>query len=142
MNPIYLKWRVRTPRAGEAAGVEIYSGDDYVCQMSHHPAQRKQALENAERIVACVNAFRGTPTEQIDGKNCIEVVAHKIGDDNLTIKGELIRMTAQRDELLAALEKAFPELDKIDRHCLGWPFVSEPVEILRAAIARVKGGAA
>lgn len=55
------KWRVRTPRAGEAAGVEVYDGDQYVCQMSHHPAQRQMAKDYAERIVACVNAFEGVP---------------------------------------------------------------------------------
>lgn len=140
MNPIYLKWRVRTPRAFEAAGVEVYSGDEYVCQMSHHPAQRKQALENAERIVACVNAFHGTPTGEIEGKNCIEIVAHKIGDDNLTIKGELIRMTAQRDELLAALEKltaAIPRQGITVENRL----YNERQTALKA-IARAKGGAA
>ena len=62
--------------------------------------------------------------------------------EGLTPAQKLAKSEAERDELLAALEKAFPELDKIDRHCLGWPFVSEPVEILRKAIARVKGGAA
>lgn len=82
---------------------------------------------NRDRIVACVNACEGVPTEVLEAYTVLE---------------KLREQDAQRRELLAALEKAFPELDKIDRHCLGWPFVSEPVEILRAAIARAKGGAA
>lgn len=85
------------------------------------------AQQYARRIVACVNACEGVPTEVLEAYTVLEKLREK---------------DAQRDELLAALEKAFPELDKIDRHCLGWPFVSEPVEILRAAIARAKGGAA
>ena len=90
------QWRVRQPRQGEAAGVEVYAGTKYVCQMSHHPDERSQARANARRIVACVNAFAGLPIELIDSMPgpVSEMALHALA------------VTEERDQLLAALELA------------------------------------
>lgn len=118
---------------GEAADgdIEIYAdGRNYpayeIAVVPDNDLTEHERDTNARRIVACWNACEGVPTEVLEAYTVLE---------------KLREQDTQRRELLAALEKAFPELDKIDRHCLGWPFVSEPVEILRAAIARAKGGA-
>lgn len=121
---------------GAKVASAIYDADGVpVCVIdSMQEASRGEEVEMARRIVACVNACEGVPTDVLE--NTVQRGGALMYQQERRKAAE-----AQRDELLAALEKAFPELDKIDRHCLGWPFVSEPVEILRAAIARAKGGA-
>ena len=134
------QWRVRTPRAGEAAGVEVYDGAQYVCQMSHHPAQRAQAAEYARRLVACVNACDGVPTELLEtSTDALGALTHQ---QNLRKRAE-----AQRDELLAALEDLFAECDTGERRSDGRVINRlmpsyEGLCAAQAAIARVKGGAA
>lgn len=122
------KWRVRTPRAGEAAGVEVYNGTEYVCQMSHHPAQRAQAAEYARRIVACVNACEGVPTDVLE--NTVQRGGALMYQQERRKAAE-----AQRDELLAALESLVLFTN---------PKPSNAVALNNAhqVIARAKGGAA
>lgn len=143
------KWRVRTPRAGEAAGVEVYDGDQYVCQMSHHPAYRAQSAEYARRIVACVNACEGVPTEVLEVQTVLEKLREQdtrsdaeLKSHNLHLQAEYDRAhelrkdaEAQRDELLAALESLI---------LFTKPSKSNAVALnnAHAAIASAKGGAA
>lgn len=134
------KWRVLLPREGKMGGVDIYDGDQYVCQMSHHPAERQMAKDYAARIVACVNACEGVPTEVLEAYTVLEKLREK---------------DTQRDELLAALELAVEQMESdavgIEYECGCGRSLEEldrlgqlPDAILeaRAAIARAKGGAA
>lgn len=83
------QWRVRQPRQGEAAGIEVYAGSKYVCQMSRHPGEQDMAQANARRIVACVNACEGIRTEALEWRGHLL----KAADDTIAA------MTAQRDRL-------------------------------------------
>ena len=116
------QWRVRQPRQGEAAGIEIYAGIKYVCQMSRHPGEQDMAQANARRIVACVNAMAG------------------IHDDNIlfasdgSVRSTLVAMKAQRDDLLAALERCVAAMQ-------GDAMYFNTRAYAEHAIAAVKGGA-
>lgn len=114
----------------------IHAGFDWDAgQVMIYPAQPLTALTPEQVAEISESVRKGQSWHAYEAYK-----KHKAQLENAAL--EHAKVAGQRDALLAALEKAFPELDKIDRHCLGWPFVSEPVEILREAIARVKGGAA
>lgn len=95
-------WRVRQPTLGKIGGIEVVNPDGLIAQMQFHPARQNEALADAERIVACVNACAGMddPVAEIEGlrseSSARLAVAQQAGD-------ELIAAEAQRDELLAAL---------------------------------------
>ena len=117
------QWRVRQPRQGEAAGIEIYAGIKYVCQMSRHPGEQDMAQANARRIVACVNACAG------------------MGDPT----AEIAELKRQRDELLAALE-AFSNYIHAEQCSTDGPVhysdgqLTALAVMARKAIAKAKGG--
>ncbi|WP_455233180.1 hypothetical protein [Geopseudomonas aromaticivorans] len=133
------QWRVSQPRAGEAAGVEVYCGDMFVCQMSHHPAQRQAAQDNASRIAACMNACEGIKTEALE--------RHGIDGVMFGTKEWLMRLEDQRDALMAALESALSVLDDVQDNInpeRGYADeleaeVSSAVDAARATIARMNG---
>jgi len=138
------QWRVRHPRAGEASGVEVYAGDQFICQMSHNPAQREDAKANASRIVACVNACDGYSTEQLEAlaggnvKREVTLYADKLCEaENRYLKAE-----RHSDTLLAALEALFEYEGTVDTTGIG-DFPSEALQDARrqaeAAIAVAKG---
>lgn len=83
------------------------------------------SLDDARRIVACVNACAGIPTEQIEQMRFSLPLAY-------------YEMRKQRDELLAVLE-ALLDMD-VSYH--RGPKVEDAVSVARAAISSVKGGAA
>jgi hypothetical protein len=110
------QWRIRHPRTGEAAGVEVYAGDQFICQMTHHPDQSQAAKDNASRIVACMNACEGYSTEQLESlaggnvKREVTLYADKLcGAENRYLKAEL-----SRDQLLAALEALLEHEGTVD----------------------------
>lgn len=74
------------------------------------------------RIVACVNACRGLPTDELEQKGLVAAVGTQLLDAD-----------QQRNELLAALE----EIAGCDPY-----HQSSAGTIARAAIAKVKGGEA
>ena len=82
----------------------------------------RTAIANARRIVACVNACRGLPTDELEQKGLVAAVGT-----------QLLDVERQRDELLAALK----EIAGCDPH-----HQSSAGTIARAAIAKAKGGAA
>jgi hypothetical protein len=84
------------------------------------PAQAT-SWEDARRIVACVNACAGIPTEDLErwGTSLIT----KIQEDNIA------RLTKQRDELVAALEE------------LLYAHTDKAMRMANEALASVKGGA-
>lgn len=89
----------------------------------------------AKRIVACVNACEGVPTDVLEntvqrgGALMYQQERRKIAE-------------AQRDELLAALERLLPWAECMEYAPPGMEFSGDhPIAVARAAIARVKGGA-
>lgn len=89
--------------------------------------------ENARRIVACVNACRGLPTDELERKGLIAAVGT-----------QLLEADQLRDELLAALEEARTGLiwyqDAYPEAANGSD--DEAMTRIDAAIANAKGGAA
>lgn len=115
-----------------------------------------KAEANARRIVACVNACAGMPTDVLEDKSILKASAEILQqrDDLLFFKQTVINSSPlldrclsaekQRDELLAALEKARPFInawpqcrDNSTPHIEGSGLLS----IVDDAIASVKGGA-
>lgn len=90
--------------------------------------------EKGRRIVACVNACAGIDTEALEstktGELC-ELVAWKIE-----------QVEKQRDDLLAALEKAKSKMEAATKcHPQATVYLlGEAHEVIDAAIASVKGG--
>jgi len=91
---------------------------------------------DARRIVACVNACEGLAAEYLENVGLPEFAGKTLCAD--MVQQEIDRVTAQRDQLLAALdtlvEAHVAECSDTDRR---WALVDA-----RLAIAAVKGGAA
>ena len=91
---------------------------------------------NARRIVACVNACAGIPTESLEQLS---------QNGSLKVLARNIELEKQRDELLAALEKQFADA----KHCqqvmlneVGIGFLDVvTLDASEEAIARSKGAA-
>lgn len=94
-----------------------------------------EQLENARRIVACVNACEGISTEQLDSWLCMSRPIRKSLEE---LKAEADREGKQRDELLAALQRiaAGQEMSGVFTFA---DVVLRYQEIARAAIARATG---
>ncbi len=120
------QWRVRRPRQGEAAGIEIYAGAKYVCQMSRHPGEQDMAEANARRIVACVNACDGIKTIDLEAMSGTGILSKANHNADVVMK--------QRDSLLAALEEMVAMMDSGDEHGAGSAWHQET----QAAIAAAK----
>ena len=119
------EWSVITADGGRVvANVNEETGPELIAGV---PVMRVMPGElNARRIVACVNALRGVPTEELERHH----LAHA---------GEVrfrIEMTRQRDELLAAVGILADRLFEVP------PGVDITLDAIRAAIAKAKGGAA
>lgn len=84
---------------------------------------------NARRIVACVNACAGIPTELLEDARCWA----EAGIETAT------SLRKQRDELLAALEKCRKELSAWMRDHGDDIATQEAVADARAAIAKATG---
>ncbi|WP_323950290.1 hypothetical protein [Aeromonas veronii] len=109
--------------------------------------------ENARRIVACVNACRGLPTDELEQKGLVAAVGTQLlaADDRAEGQEREIRKLArttadaenkladalnQRDELLAAAGILADRLFEVP------PGVDIALDAIRAAITKAKGGAA
>lgn len=85
----------------------------------------RTAIANSRRIVACVNACRGLPTDELEQKGLVAAVGT-----------QLLDVERQRDELLTALDGV-----------LQWVAYGQPDDLnhldrAHAAIRNAKGGAA
>jgi hypothetical protein len=81
---------------------------------------------NARRVVACVNAMEGVPTEDVEA-----------GVPKSTVR----KLAAGNAELLAACE-ALDRLDCCDGYSFpetDWPKLWEALSLARAALAKAKG---
>lgn len=92
--------------------------DEYACFMNE---------EDARRVVACVNACAGIPTDDLEASP----------EHGLPHLAEFaVSLVAQRDELLAALETLARSLPQIGCER------AQMMDYANAAIAKAKGGAA
>ncbi|MGN5084928.1 hypothetical protein ACTG2F_19870 [Aeromonas sp. 31P] len=122
---------------GDLIFVSKVGGKGYVAKMMPlgAPRDRKglptdisdEMCANARRIVACVNACRGLPTDELEQKGLVAAVGTQLLDAD-----------QQRDELLAALE----EVHRIASNSN----MTHNMMVIRDhcadAIAKAKGGAA
>lgn len=127
-----------TPEPWRQEGLTILCADGHIIfrmDVSFYlPEERKEA---ARRIVACVNACAGIPTDQLESGEA-RYVRNELAD--------IYALEKQRDELLAALEKGGHSLREIS---LWDKTTAKDVAMakaayaeVKAAIASVKGGAA
>ena len=97
-----------------------------------------EQLENARRIVACVNACQGIGTEQLESWLCM---SRPILQSMKELKAEADREAKQRDDLLEALDGTLQVYGgKYDGEML--PKSSSELELIdmaRAAIAKATG---
>lgn len=120
------------------------SGDVFVssAKTSFHIAEigsedDEAVIPDARRIVACVNACRGLPTDELEQKGLIAAVGT-----------QLLEADQQRDELLAALAAVIEWFDMEADHSIEPDFMKrveacgKSEDMARAAIAKAKGGAA
>ena len=111
------------------------------------------AIPDARRIVACVNACRGLPTDELEQKGLVAAVGTQLIETErqcdelrqerqrehalrVRLTGELEVASQQRDELLAALEGMLQWVAHAPPDDLSY------LERAHAAIKKVKGGAA
>ena len=94
-----------------------------------HQREAEETRANARRIAACVNACEGIGTERLEDLGR-PLMQHLIGCDERAARQvkEAAALTAQRDELLAALKVAEESVGD-----------SKSLEIVSAAIAKVEG---
>lgn len=112
--------------------VEIFGASFKISVVTHAAdislVESMNRIEDARRIVACVNACAGLPTEQLESSPPGGIINGVAG------------LIAQRNELLAALE-----IIAASEEFHGDSFVCDFVTlqgVARAAIAKAKGGAA
>ena len=99
-----------------------YVGDGFIADVD--------TKDNARRIVACVNACRGLPTDELEQKGLVAAVGTQLLDADDRAEGQereirkLARTTAdaenkladaldQRDELLAVLKKLSGDVEEL-----------------------------
>jgi hypothetical protein len=142
-------WVVRELELYEGgSGIEIVGADGYdvANNQTYYPKAITEA--NARRIVAAVNACAGISTEQLENPpNSTQLfasIAGRLTSNNMKLRDDLSDVTAQRNQLLAALEAVrnagewYTSAIELDMDIDG----NELLEVVDQAIAAVKGGAA
>lgn len=117
------------------------SGDVFVssAKTSFHIAEigsedDEVVIPDARRIVACVNACHGLPTEELEQKGLVAAVGT-----------QLLDVEQQRDELLAALAAVIEWFDMEADHSIEPDFMKrveacgKSENMARAAIVKIKG---
>lgn len=139
------------------AAMRVVSENDVtVCSTSGSDLNRDEWEANARRIVACVNALQGVPTEELE--QAAELGILDVSSGNLfsarlalakqcytlrsalqTQAEEAAKLIGQRDELLEALK--LMEAEKSDymiRNNLGDPSKEHTNKMARAILAKVE----
>jgi len=148
------EWSIVTNQHGSiVANVNEETGPELAGSI---PVMRKMpGMENARRIVACVNACRGLPTDELEQKGLVAAVGTQLlaADDRAEGQEREIRRLAhvaanaeneladalnQRDELLAALEGMMALDEEHHQRYPGDEDVCLEVMTARAAIASAK----
>ena len=132
------EWSIVTNQHGSIiANVNEETGPELV---GYTPVVRKMpGIENARRIVACVNACAGARTEALEHR---EHLLKAVDDD-------IARLTAQRDQLMAALQGMI-DITNDSQGVAGYHLNGkvadwdefEECQAACDAIAKAKGGAA
>ena len=130
-------WRT-AERSGFPFHIDDARGESVAVMLADDDHDEQRGLDNARRIVACVNACAGIPNEQLE---CDNVEFVRIFNERNTLK-------QQRDELLAALEEALPmvpcgsfDAEKLGELAAGGHQTAAMILRHSAAIASAKGGA-
>lgn len=119
-------WKIGFPPPNGEQTIGDLTGMMVAVTTTGHGVESK---ENARRIIACVNACAGIPTEQLESGE-----ARSVRDE----LADIAMLEKQRDELLDALERMVRLLEIEDARLANFG----EVEAARATIASVKGGAA
>lgn len=121
---------------------QVLDGDGFaILRATENPLDKTQHRANVQRIVACINACAGYPTDDLeDVARMGGIPAVKAGIEAQL--GWLKDVTAQRDELLAALERLLPWAEAMDWAPPGLKYTGDhPLAVARDAITKAKGGA-
>ena len=118
----------QTKQFGMCLGIGLNTAPDWLVVAVVSPVESVNDVDkaNARRIVACVNACAGTPTEEL------EIII----DAGETMKICFDRLTKQRDDLLAAGRDVVNRWDS--PLWKDQPHTAEFIDALREAIASVK----
>jgi len=91
---------------------------DVICDLSQSDFYASQAVENARRIVACVNACRGMPTKELEDIGLVGAVGTVIADlerqldyASQQLRGRLLDKTID-DDKITSLERQLSEAQK------------------------------
>lgn len=105
---------------------DIRKGEWYVATTHDGCEGNNNSESNARRIVACVNACAGIPTELIEqgGFAAVPVATHR-------------EVKQQRDDLLAALKEIASMENRYDSG--DWDEIEDARNIAKAAIAKAEG---
>lgn len=158
------EWSVITAAGGRVvANINEETGPELIAGV---PVMRVVPGElNARRIVACVNACRGLPTDELEQKGLVaavgtqllaadgrsegqERVIRKLASTTADAENKLADALNQRDELLEVLEISLAAMEHMGNALNEFDAVTEEdeehfatFELARAAIAKAKGGA-
>lgn len=148
---------VQQDGGGDIAICHVLSIDENI---EGHWGRGKITEANARRIVACVNACRGLPTDELEQKGIVAAVGNQMLDmdrklhlaqtDSVTWEDRATKeasraadLQAQVDELLAALVNAKESLeccyDVTDWPCNGSTDQDKAIAIAAAAINKTTG---
>ncbi len=131
-------------RSGFPFHIDDARGESVAMMLADDDHDEQRGLDNARRIVACVNACAGIPTEMLEERR--ECAGAWFP--------ELENAKKQRDELLAALEFMLERISEPPEancschlsppcaDCIDFGGEREAFEEAKSAIARAKGGAA
>lgn len=107
-------------------GYTVWAGDEIIVS-SNLVRGSKTGKANARRIVACVNALEGVPTDFLEKYKRLD--AENLAQENAHLK-------QQRDELLAVLKSAIPPLDLYKAY--GWADREKIVGLAKSIIEKAE----
>ena len=122
-------WRTAA-RSGFPFHIDDARGESVAMMLADDDHDEQRGLDNARRIVACVNACAGIPTDQLESGEA-RYVRNELAD--------IYALEKRRDELLAALEKGGHSLREIS---LWDKTTAKDVAMAKAAYAEVKAAIA
>ena len=127
-----VQWLFRVPTTDNTNAAYIFRER---CSKPDFSISGNGFATKARRIVACLNACRGLPTDELEKSGLVSAVGT-----------EIIELAKQRDQLLAALDEIArnkPRLmhDERQHEVLVFSRRDNPAEMARKAIEALKGGA-
>lgn len=117
-------------QGGSASIAATHGADAFDGRATNQIALHDRQCADARRIVACVNACRGLPTDELEQKGLVTAVGTR-----------LLEADQLRDELLEELIITLGSLKEICNE-RGVPCPGSTIRRAEATIAKAKGGAA